>query len=175
MESHQILQGNLNVSVRKKHTYLKKIRDSEEVYRGWEYQLKYVEKGLGIFLRPLIIRKNKDTIHEYCTELADILLYQTDKTSQIKNLDGMLIGKVIIHNNDKDRAYQIVKISREKCPELPEGSNLHDEYEEEYLDNVKVDLKEWLGRPVSLTELEERVELKDISLKEIYEIYHNVF
>jgi hypothetical protein len=175
MENNQILQGTLNMSVRRKHTYLKRIRDSEEVYKGWEYQLKFLEKGLGIFLRPIVVRKNKDTVHEYCTELADILLYQSGKQQKIKKLEKMLIGKVVIKAGDKSKVYQIINVNRSKCPKLHQNSTLFDEYDESYLDCIRVDLKEWLGRPVTLTDFEARLIVKNVSLKEISELYHKVF
>ena len=173
IENFQILQGAANISVKKKHTFLIHIRDREDVFRGWEYQLKFLEKGLGVFLRPVVIRRNKVTVHEYWGDLYDWLLYH--KNTPIKKIDEMLHGMVVVRVNDKDRAYQIIKINRDKCPELQDNAGLWEEYEDEYLEGIRVDLKEWLGRPVNLTDREERIILKDVSLKEIYQIYHKVF
>ena len=82
--SHHILQDISKFSIRRKDTYLKRIRDNENVFRGWEYQLKFLEKGLGIFLRPVVVRKNKNNVHHYCAEIADILRYTPEYTKKIK-------------------------------------------------------------------------------------------
>ena len=111
IERNQVLHSNLNISVKKKHTLLKMIRDNEEVYKGFEYQIKFLERGLGLFLKPIVIRRSKDTIHEYCTELFDSLMYQSEsKDREIRKLEDMLIGKVVVWINCKDKIFQIINV-----------------------------------------------------------------
>ena len=85
-----------------------------------------------------------------------------------------MIGKVVVYVEDKDRLYQITGVDRSECPELPYNFSLYDEYEDSYLEKVTVNLREWLGRQISLTDQEQKVERREVKLSSIYEFFYKV-
>ena len=83
--------------------------------------------------------------------------YSPEHTKKIRKREETLIGKVIAYVEDKDRVYQIVSVNHSRCSTLPNDHSLFDEYDDSYLERVKVSLRKWLGRQVSLTDLEHKV------------------